>query len=176
MTLKADYVNSDSLKTLCKEIASKYPLVSEVTYEKDLMDNLNRNLSKVAFILLTLTVLLALILFTLVNNFVHMSIYARRFHIQTMKLVGASYWFIRKPFMLRSLYIALIAGILANIVLVAFARCIIDCDETYSLYLTATDLAKTGIIVMLTGLVLLTLCTFFSVNHFIKMKGSRLHM
>lgn len=174
--LKPDYANSDSLTNLSKEMTAKYPLISEVNYEKDLMDNLNVNMHKLTLFLLVLTLLLGIILFTLINNMVRMSIYARRFHIQTMKLVGASYWFIRKPFMLRSLYIALIAGILANIVLVAFARCIIDCDETYSLYLTATDLAKTGIIVMLTGLVLLTLCTFFSVNHFIKMKGSRLHM
>ena len=173
--LKPDYANSDSLTNLSKEMTAKYPLISEVNYEKDLMDNLNVNMHKLTLFLLVLTLLLGIILFTLINNMVRMSIYARRFHIQTMKLVGASWWFIRRPFLMRSLVIGLVSGILANLTLVMLSTWMHNSDELYSHFLDTSDLLLTALIVMLSGIVLLQLCTFLSVNHFLKMKDHQIH-
>ncbi len=173
--LKPDYANSDSLTNLSKEMAAKYPLISEVNYEKDLMDNLNVNMHKLTLFLLVLTLLLGIILFTLISNLVRMSIYARRFHIQTMKLVGASWWFIRRPFLMRSLVIGLVSGILANLILVMLSTWMHNSDELYSHFLDTSDILLTALIVMLSGIVLLQLCTFFSVNHFLKMKDHQIH-
>lgn len=172
--LKPVYANSDSLRIISKEITAKYPLVSEVNYEKDLVDGLNTNVSKITFILLALTALLLIILLTLIHNMVRLSIYARRFHIHTMKLVGASWWFIRRPFMMRSFWIGLIAGILANAILVGIAQWLVGYDELFSACITLSDLLLMGLTVMLTGLLLLLLCTYVSVNHFLRMNEKQM--
>lgn len=172
--LKPVYANSDSLRIISKEITAKYPLVSEVNYEKDLVDGLNTNVSKITFILLALTALLLIILLTLIHNMVRLSIYARRFHIHTMKLVGASWWFIRRPFMMRSFWIGLIAGILANAILVGIAQWLVGYDELFNACITLSDLLLMGLTVMLTGLLLLLLCTYVSVNHFLRMNEKQM--
>lgn len=89
ITLKSDYANSDSLQFISKELKA-YPKVSEVKYQKDLIDSVNENIAKISLVLLALAVLLTIVSFSLINNTVRLSIYARRFSIHTMKLVGAS--------------------------------------------------------------------------------------
>lgn len=175
VSLKADYANSDSLGVLTKELSTKYPLVSDIRYEKDIVDNLNNNISKVTYVLLGLTTLLAIILFTLINNMVHLSIYARRFQIHTMKLVGANWWFIRRPFILRSLWIALVSGVAANAALIGIVEWLKGHDEAFANYLTFRDIICMSVSVFVMGLVLLMLCTFVSVNHFIKMKEADMY-
>lgn len=173
--LRPEYVQHDSLSKISKEITTKYPLVSEVSYERELMDNLNSNMHKLTFVLMTVTILLIVILFALINNMVRLSVYARRFHIRTMKLVGASYWFVRRPFMARSLWIGLVSGVLANGVLIGVAQWVTGYDEFFSDCLSASDILLMAFIVMLTGLVLLALCTFLSVNHFLKIKEHQIY-
>lgn len=173
--IQPDYANSDSLKRITRELTAKYPLISEVNYEKDMMDNLNKNVRRITVVLLTLSIALLIILLTLIHNFVRMSIYARRFHIHTMKLVGADWWFIRRPFMMRSLWIGIIAGIVAIGILVVLTQCLADYDEFFSLCITPSDVVLMAIIVMLTGIFLLLLSTFVCVNHFLKMKEHKLN-
>ena len=94
--LAADYANRDSLKWIAKELR-KDSRVSDLAYMEDLMDRVNVNLSRVSVILLILAVLLTFVSFSLISNTVRLSVYARRFLIHTMKLVGASWGFIRRP-------------------------------------------------------------------------------
>ena len=89
VTLKADYANTDSLRWITKELEA-YPKVSEVNYQHDLIEQVNRNIAKIGIVLLALAVLLTFISFSLISNTVRLGIYARRFSIHTMKLVGAS--------------------------------------------------------------------------------------
>ena len=83
VTLTSDYANSDSLKFISKELKA-YPKVSEVKYQKDLIDSVNANIAKISIVLLALAVLLTIVSFSLINNTVRLSIYARRFSIHTM--------------------------------------------------------------------------------------------
>ena len=101
VTLKADYANTDSLRWITKELEA-YPKVSEVNYQHDLIEQVNRNIAKIGIVLLALAVLLTFISFSLISNTVRLGIYARRFSIHTMKLVGASWGFIRGPFVRRA--------------------------------------------------------------------------
>lgn len=87
LTLKSDYANSDSLQWIAKDL-KKYPKVSTISYQRDLIDAVNRNLAKIGVVLLVLAVLLTIVSFSLINNTVRLGIYARRFSIHTMKLVG----------------------------------------------------------------------------------------
>ena len=109
--LEADYACSDSLKIIEKKITAKEG-VREVTWQKDLLDIINSNIRKVAGILLVLALILSLVSFTLINNTIKLTIYSQRFILYSMKLVGAKWSFIRKPFITRNLWIGLVSAIL----------------------------------------------------------------
>lgn len=172
--LKADYANRDSLKWITKEI-KKDNRVSDIAYMEDLMDRVNANLSRVSIILLVLAVLLTFVSFSLISNTVRLSVYARRFVIHTMKLVGASWSFIRRPFLKQAVGVGIIAAILANGVLGA---------GVYGLYLTQPGvsdivtwevLAVTAASVLLFGIVITLLCAWLAVNKFLRMKAGELY-
>lgn len=174
LTLKADYANTDSLGWIVKELKN-YPKVSDVTYQKDLIDSVNQSLGKISVGLLVLAVLLTFVSFTLISNTVRLGIYARRFSIHTMKLVGASWSFIRKPFLTRAVY----TGVLA-----AFLACLVLGGLVYALYLNEPDtllvvtwevMAITAASVFLFGIILTALCARISVNKFLRMKAGELY-
>ena len=172
--LKADYANRDSLKWIAKEIR-KDKRVSDLAYMEDLMDRVNVNLSRVSILLLVLAVLLTFVSFALISNTVRLSVYARRFLIHTMKLVGASWAFIRKPFLRQAVGIGIIAALLAIAVLGA---------GVYGLYLTQPGIdevvtwqvmAITAASVMVFGIVITVLCAWLAVNRFLRMKAGELY-
>lgn len=172
--LHSDYANSDSLAWIQKEL-EKYPKISNITYQKDLIDTVNRNIERLSIILLVLAALLSFVSFSLISNTVRLGVYARRFNIHTMKLVGASYSFIRRPFLNQSFVIGVIASIIADAVI---GGCL------YALYLSQPDMlsiitpqviAITGVSVLLFGLVITGICTYISVNKFLKMKAGELY-
>ena len=172
--LKADYANRDSLKWIAKEL-KKDRRVSDLAYMEDLMNRVNMNLSRISIVLLVLAVLLTCVSFSLISNTVRLSIYARRFVIHTMKLVGASWGFIRKPFLKQAVLIGVIAAILAIGVLAA---------GVYGLYLTQPGvmdivtwevLAITAASVLLFGIVITAFCAWLAVNKFLRMTAGELY-
>ena len=111
VTLDADYVSSDSLEVVKAEISAS-PLVDEVVYQRSLVDALNANLSRISFVLGIFIALLLFISFVLINNTVRINVFAKRFTIHTMKLVGATRSFIRAPFLVQ----AALQGIFASFI------------------------------------------------------------
>ena len=172
--LKADYANHDSLVWIAKEIRND-KRVSDLAYIEDLMDRVNVNISRVSLILLVLAVLLTFVSFSLISNTVRLSVYARRFVIHTMKLVGASWGFIRRPFLKQAVGIGIIAAILAICVLGS---------GVYGLYMTQPGiedvvtwevLAITAASVLLFGIIITALCAWLAVNKFLRMKAGELY-
>lgn len=117
VTLKADYVSSDSLEVVKNEIM-KSPLVDEVVYQQSLVDKLNTNLRKISMVLGVFIVLLLFISFVLINNTVRLNVFSRRFTIHTMRLVGATKSFIRAPFLVQAVFQGLFSALLASLMLV----------------------------------------------------------
>lgn len=174
LQLSSDYANCDSLRWIAREIR-RDSRVSDVTYMEDLMDRVNANLSRLSLILLVLAVLLTCVSFSLISNTVRLSIYARRFVIHTMKLVGASWGFIRRPFLKQAVGVGIVAALLANAVLGA---------GVYALYITQPGLfdivtwdvlALTGGAVFLFGIVITLFCAWLAVNKFLRMTASELY-
>ena len=172
--LKSDYANRDSLKWIVKEL-QKDDRVTEISYMEDLMDKVNRNISRVSIVLLVLAVLLTFVSFSLISNTVRLSVYARRFVIHTMKLVGASWSFIRRPFLKQAIGIGVMAAIFAIIVL---GVCI------YGLFITQPGIEEvvtwqvlviTAVAVLLFGIVITSLCAWLAVNKFLKMTAGELY-
>ena len=117
VTLKADYVSSDSLEVVQNEIMTS-PLVDEVVYQQSLVDKLNTNLRKISMVLGVFIVLLLFISFVLINNTVRLNVFSRRFTIHTMRLVGATKSFIRAPFLVQAVFQGLFSALLATLMLV----------------------------------------------------------
>lgn len=172
--LVADYANRDSLQKIVREL-EKDVRVSDIAYQEDLMDKVNMNLRRVSLVLLVLAVLLTFVSFSLISNTVRLSVYARRFVIHTMKLVGASWGFIRRPFLKQAVWIGVVAALMAICVLGA---CI------YGLYITEPGieeivtwqvLAMTAGAVLLFGIIITVLCGWLAVNKFLRMTAGELY-
>lgn len=174
LRMKAAYANSDSLSMITASL-KKSPCVEDVLYQKDLVDTVNENLRRVSYILLGLAVLLALVSFALINNTVRLSIHSGRFVIRTMKLVGAGWGFIRRPFMRRSLTLGLLSALLADAVLFGSAHALLRYDPSMAQYVRLDMLVAVGVLVLAFGLLLTLGCTWFSVGKYLRMRAGDLY-
>lgn len=174
LRLKAGYANTDSLRWIVKDL-KKNKKVTDITYPQDLMDSVNNNLRKINLVLLVLAVLLTCVSFSLINNTVKLSVYARRFNIHTMKLVGASWSFIRRPFLRKAVTIGLIAAVIANALLAAGIYLLYTYEPGVLAVVTWQVMAVTAASVFLFGILITLLCACFSVNKFLKMKAGDLY-
>ena len=174
LTLRSDYANNDSLKWIAREL-KKYPKVTEINYQQDLVEAVNRNLAKIGLGLLVLAVLLTFVSFSLINNTVRLDIYARRFSIHTMKLVGASWGFIRRPFVKRAVGTGLLAAIIANLFLAGSIYALYRYEPEILTVVTWKEMVITGIAVVLFGIIITAICAHISVNRFLKMKAGELY-
>ena len=114
--LHSDYANSDSIAKI-EKLIKKNTNIQEVLYQKDLIDAVNDNIRNISLMLLGLAVILTFISFALINNTIRLAIYSKRFLIHTMKLVGASWAFIRRPFLRRNFWIGVLAAFIADSIL-----------------------------------------------------------
>ena len=174
LQMKADYANNDSLKWISAEL-QRFPKVGEVSYQQDLMESVNDNLKKVNIVLLILAGLLTFVSFSLINNTVRLGVYARRFDIRTMKLVGASWGFIRRPFVTRAIVIGLLAAIIALTVLAGGVYALYNYEPDTITIVTWQVMAITGASVFLFGIIITAFCSNISVNKFLKMKAGDLY-
>ena len=174
ITLNSEYANNDSLRWIAKEL-KRYPKVTEISYQKDLVEAVNRNLAKIGLAMLTLAVLLTFVSFSLINNTVRLGIYARRFSIHTMKLVGASWSFIRRPFMKNMMGIGLIAAVLACGVLGGGLYWLTIFEPGVLNVVTWIDRTIVGASVVCFGLIITALCSFFSLNRYLRMSAGELY-
>lgn len=174
ITLDADYVSSDSLEVVKAEI-SKSPLVAEVNYQGSLVDALNANLSKISLILAFFIGLMLFISYVLINNTVRLNVYARRFTIHTMQLVGATRSFIRAPFLVQSAFqgvFSAFVAIMALIVILFFLRN--GFEQLFEIFRLDLLLLVMGI-VLVSGLVICVTSTYFVVNKLVSLKKAELY-
>ena len=174
ITLDADYVSSDSLEVVKEEI-SKSSLVAEVNYQGSLVDALNANLSKISLILAFFIGLMLFISYVLINNTVRLNVYARRFTIHTMQLVGATRSFIRAPFLVQSAFQGVFSAfiaIMALIVILFFLRN--GFEQLFEIFRLDLLLLVMGI-VLVSGLVICVTSTYFVVNKLVSLKKAELY-
>lgn len=169
-----EYANLDSLARIEKELLTLKE-IDEVIYHKELVSTINNNIHKMSIALLVLLGLLTLISWSLIGNMVRLSIYSQRFLLHTMKLVGATWGFIRRPFIVRNMYIGLFSGILANIILGVGVYFIIQREPGAIAVLSAESLIAVACAVILFGLTITILCAYTSVNRFLRMRGNDLY-
>ena len=174
VTLDADYVSADSLEVVRAEIG-RSPLVDEVVYQRSLVDALNANLSRISFILAVFISLMLFISFVLINNTVRLNVFARRFTIHTMKLVGATKSFIRAPFLVQSAFQGIFAAMISIIVLVVMLFFIKSgFEQLFEVFRLELLLLVAGI-VLASGLVICVVSTYFVVGKLVSLNKDELY-
>lgn len=174
VTLKADYVSSDSLEVV-KDAIQKSPLVDEVVYQQSLVDKLNTNLGKISAVLGVFIILLLFISFVLINNTVRLNVFSRRFTIHTMRLVGATKSFIRAPFLVQAVFQGLFSALLATVMLVGilfFVRS--EFAQLFEVFRLDLLLAVIGVVI-LSGIVICTLSTALVVGRMVSLSKDELY-
>lgn len=172
--LKSDYANANSIAKIEKQIR-KNTDIQDVLYQKELVDAVNDNIRKISFLLLGLAVILTMISFALINNMIRLSIYSKRFLIHTMKLVGASWSFIRRPFLRRNFWIGVLAAGLADGLLWAAATWLVEQEPELIKVITPEVMLLVSVAVLAFGVLITWLCAFFSVNKYLRMKAGALY-
>ena len=169
-----DYSNPDSLAQEAERLES-LPYVSEVLYPRDLTDLMNRNVHEFSYILLAVALLLLLVSMVLIVNTIRLQIYAKRFLINTMTLVGATSWVTRRPFVLRNMLMGLIAGIVA---LVALSGMVYYVEFEMGLLLfplTWQNIAFVCGVVLCSGLLITLFASLIATGRYIRMDNNSLY-
>jgi len=174
ITLDADYVSADSLEVVRAEIGES-SLVDEVVYQRSLVDALNANLSRISLILAVFISLLLFISFVLINNTVRLNVFAKRFTIHTMKLVGATKSFIRAPFLVQSAFQGVFSAVISIMVLVGILFFVkSEFEQLFEVFRLELLLLVAGI-VLLSGLVICVVSTYFVVGKLVSLKKDELY-
>ncbi len=172
--LNANYANIDSLTNIKEKLQDDIN-IHEIYYQEDLIKKINANVNKVSLFLFAFCSLLFIISFVLINNTIRLSIYAKRFTIKTMRLVGATNFFIQKPFIITGIYQGLYSSIFAIFMIIGSIQLIHN--ETASM-LNITDLkiiAMVFILIFVSGIFISWISTYFAVRKYIKLNESELH-
>ncbi len=172
--LHSDYANSDSIAKI-EKLIKKNTNIQEVLYQKDLIDAVNDNIRNISLMLLGLAVILTFISFALINNTIRLAIYSKRFLIHTMKLVGASWTFIRRPFLRRNFWIGVLAAFIADSILWGAAYWLVSYEPELVKVITPEVMVVVSGAVLVFGVLITWLCALLSINKYLRMKASTLY-
>lgn len=172
--INADYADPDSIAKTVKELKGNSD-VMDVIYSKDLVQSVNKNIKKISIILLIIAALFTYISFALINNTVRLTIFSKRFLINTMKLVGASWNFIRRPFMAQSFVLGVVSALLADSILFGSLCWLYEFEPQIANIIDLRAVVMVFGAVMVFGIVITAVCTLVSVNKYLKMRSNELY-
>ena len=172
--LISSYTRPDSVAKIEKYI-QQYPFVKEVMYQESLLFLIDENVKKISLFLLIISSFLFLIALTIINNTIRLSIYSRRFLIRTMQLVGATRSFIRKPFIVQSAFHGFLAALIAMTLLLGLLYLI---EKEFFLMFTFEStnlLLLLGAAIIIIGVFINIISTYFSVNRYLSISEDKLY-
>ena len=168
MNVKSEYASVDSLNAICAAIAQG-PAVDEINIQRDLIEKVNENMRHAAIVLGAVALILLIISVALINNTVRLSVYSKRFLIHTMKLVGATSGFIRRPFIRANIINGIIAGILANLLLAVALYYTLQLSDELAWVVSPEEVGCVMGAVVLCGILLCWIATFFAANKYLRL-------
>jgi cell division transport system permease protein len=172
--LYAGYTTADSVVKIEKYVL-KNPFVKEVYYPESLLFLINENVKKISLFLLVISSFLFLIALTIINNTIRISVYSHRFLIRTMQLVGATRAFIRKPFLIQSAFHGLLAAFIAMSLLMGLLYLI---EKEFFMMFTFEStnlLLLLGASLIIVGVLINIISTFFSINRYLSISEDKLY-
>ncbi|GEC78580.1 cell division protein FtsX [Flavobacterium aquatile] len=172
--LKADYVTNPGFSKVESQIRAN-PMVADVVYDKQLITLVNDNIKKVTFWVLLVSAIFAVISFLLINSSLRLSIYANRFIIKTMQMVGATKAFIRKPFITRSIILGIIGSVLAVLVLIGVLFYINTHFPALEIFKDIELTVGVLIAVLALGILITWISTYFATQRFLNLRTDDLY-
>ena len=172
--INADHANPDSINAAVKRLKENSDVV-DVIYSKDLIKSVNDNIRKVSIILLIIAALFTYISFALINNTVRLTIFSKRFIINTMKLVGASWGFIRRPFLAQSFTLGIASAIFADGLIIGGLYWLHNFEPQIDAVIDLKAMIIVTAAVFFFGIIITYLCTLFSLNKYLKMSSNELY-
>ena len=172
--LKSEYVTKNQITKIENDFKRNAD-ISDVIYDKELVELVNENVTEISFWILIISGILAFVAMLLINGSIRLSIYSHRFTIKTMQMVGATKSFIRKPFIKTSILLGIIGAVLAIIGLVILAFYI---DGMFPTLGIAKDYVSLGIVaagVLLVGIIITWLSTYFATTRFLNLRTDDLY-
>jgi len=167
--LKSKYANTEKLKAIEAEI-KKNKEVQDVIYQKSILEEINENTKTIGSILISISILFLLIAVTLINNTIRLNLYARRFLIKSMQMVGATHGFIIKPFVIKSLLHGLYGGIIACLLLSCLLYALPFWIDQINLLYNTTQFAILFVVIIIAGIIISMISSLISTNHYLKLK------
>ena len=172
--INADHANPDSINAAVKRLKGNSDVV-DVIYSKDLIKSVNDNIRKVSIILLIIAALFTYISFALINNTVRLTIFSKRFIINTMKLVGASWGFIRRPFLAQSFTLGIASAVFADGLIIGGLYWLHNFEPQIDAVIDLKAMIIVTAAVFFFGIIITYLCTLFSLNKYLKMSSNELY-
>lgn len=171
----AAYTHPDSIAKIEPMVKGWNNNIQEIAYRKEQIELVNDNIRNLSLALLVLAGILTLISFALINNTIRLTIYAKRFLIHTMKLVGASWGFIRRPFLRRNFRIGILSALLADGLLWAASSWLVAYEPELIAVITPRVMILVSIAVLFFGLFITWMCAYLSINKYLRMKAGEMY-
>jgi len=165
--LLPQYTNTDSIAKV-KKIIMQNPAVSDFYYMQALVDAINNNVKKAAYMLIGISALLLIVAITLVDSTIRLSMYSNRFLIKSMQLVGATHWFIVKPFVSRGVINGFISALLAVLGLFVILNASLNYVPELGVLQDYTFTISLMLTIILLGLLFSFISTWLAVNKYLK--------
>ena len=172
--LKSAYANTDSIERI-EKLLGQESHIKDIVYQQELIDAINKNIGRISLLLLGLAALLLLISFALINNTIKLTIYAKRFLIHTMQLVGAGWGFIQRPFLWRNFWVGLFAGLLADAALWGLAGWLVTSEPGLVEVVTSEVMGLVAAAVLVAGVLITCFCALLSINKYLRMRAEALY-
>lgn len=172
--MNADFVSSEQVDKIAEDLTSKN-FVDEVVYDKPLIALLNDNVKKISFWVLIASSVFTFIAVLLINSSIRLAVYSKRFIIKTMQMVGATKGFIRRPFIWQSVKLGLIGAILA---LIGMAAMLYYLNNSFTELNLLGDVKMLVILfsgILLMGIVITWISTYFATSRFLNLKTDELY-
>jgi len=172
--LNSQFVSVEELENIVKELSAKN-FVNEVSYDESLVSKLNANIKSIGLGILIACIFFAVVAALLINSSIRLSVYAKRFTIKTMQMVGATKGFIRKPFIWKSVKMGIIAAILA---LAGMAAVLYYANESLPQLQLIKDKMLIGIVfagILIIGVIITLVSSFFATQRFLNLRTDQLY-
>lgn len=174
VNLKSDYFNQQNIEKIKKNLLME-SLVRDVSYPKVISQSLDKNLRKISFFIGALTIFLLLIAVVLIDSTIRLAMFSDRFLIKSMQLVGATRWFIIKPYIWRSILNGIVSAIMSFIVLVLVLYLISKYSELIDIMHEINHLVVVFFGLIFLGIIISSISTVFAVHKYLRTKLDSLY-
>ena len=174
ISLKSEFVVPEKMAEIEKQLEIR-SIVSEITYDKPLIELLTKNINRLSLWMLIFSALFTLIAVVLINNSIRLSVYSKRFTIKTMQMVGATKRFIRGPFIWKSVQLGMLGSIVAIIGLIVFILYLNKTIPELELLSNYKILGVLFVVIFFVGILISYLSTFFATQRFLNLRTDELY-